>query len=104
MKRLVILSGAGMSAESGIRTFRDMNGLWEEYDVMEVASIEAWHKNPELLLLFYNDRRKQMIESKPNKGHLLLAELERDFDVRIITQNVDDLHERAGSSHVLHLH
>ncbi len=104
MKRLVILSGAGMSAESGIRTFRDMNGLWEEYDVMEVASIEAWHKNPELLLRFYNDRRKQMILSQPNKGHLLLAELEHDFDVRIITQNVDNLHERAGSTHVLHLH
>lgn len=104
MDRLVILSGAGMSAESGIRTFRDMNGLWEEYDVMEVASIEAWYKNPELLLRFYNDRRKQMIESKPNKGHLLLAQLEKIFDVQIITQNVDDLHERAGSSHVLHLH
>ena len=104
MDRLVILSGAGMSAESGIRTFRDMNGLWEEYDVMEVASIEAWHKNPELLLRFYNDRRKQMIESKPNQGHLLLAGIEKNFDVQIITQNVDDLHERAGSSHVLHLH
>jgi len=104
MKRLVILSGAGMSAESGIRTFRDMNGLWEEYDVMEVASIEAWYKNPELLLHFYNDRRKHMIESKPNQGHLLLAELEKNFDVQIITQNVDDLHERAGSTHVLHLH
>lgn len=93
-----------MSAESGIRTFRDMNGLWEEYDVMEVASIEAWYKKPELLLHFYNDRRKQMIESKPNQGHLLLAELEKNFDVQIITQNVDDLHERAGSTHVLHLH
>ena len=104
MKRLVILSGAGMSAESGIRTFRDMNGLWEEYDVMEVASIGAWHKNPELLLRFYNDRRKQMIESKPNQGHLLLAELEKSFNVQIITQNVDDLHERAGSTSVLHLH
>jgi len=104
MDRLVILSGAGMSAESGIRTFRDMNGLWEEYDVMEVASIEAWYKHPELLLSFYNDRRKQMIESKPNQGHLLLAELEKIFDVQIITQNVDDLHERAGSTHVLHLH
>ncbi len=104
MKRLVILSGAGMSAESGIRTFRDMNGLWEEYDVMEVASIEAWNKNPELLIRFYNDRRKQMIESKPNNGHLLLAELEKSFDVQIITQNVDDLHERAGSTNVLHLH
>jgi NAD-dependent deacetylase len=104
MKRLVVLSGAGMSAESGIRTFRDMNGLWEEYDVMEVASIEAWYKNPELLLNFYNDRRKQMMGSKPNQGHLLLAELEKNFDVQIITQNVDDLHERAGSKHVLHLH
>ncbi len=104
MKRLVILSGAGISAESGIRTFRDMNGLWEEYDVMEVASIEAWHKNPELLLRFYNDRRKQMISSQPNRGHLLLAGLEKTFNVQIITQNVDDLHERAGSSHVLHLH
>jgi len=104
MKRLVILSGAGMSAESGIRTFRDMNGLWEEYDVMEVASIEAWYKNPALLLHFYNDRRKQMIESKPNRGHLLLAELEKEYDVQIITQNVDDLHERAGSTNVLHLH
>lgn len=104
MKRLVILSGAGMSAESGIRTFRDMNGLWEEYDVMEVASIGAWHKNPELLLRFYNGRRKQMIESKPNKGHFLLAELEKSFDVQIITQNVDNLHERAGSNNVLHLH
>lgn len=104
MERLVILSGAGMSAESGIRTFRDMNGLWEEYDVMEVASIEAWHKNPELLLRFYNDRRKQMMGSQPNLGHLLLAELEKSIEVQIITQNVDDLHERAGSSHVLHLH
>ncbi len=104
MKRLVILSGAGMSAESGIRTFRDMNGLWEEYDVMEVASIEAWHKNPELLLRFYNDRRVQMLASQPNMGHLLLAELEKSFEVHIITQNVDDLHERAGSTKVLHLH
>src|SRR5674476_476792 len=104
MKRLVILSGAGMSAESGIRTFRDMNGLWEEFDVMEVASIDAWHKNPELLLRFYNDRRKQMIESKPNQGHLLLAELERSFNVQIITQNIDNLHERAGSTSILHLH
>ncbi len=104
MDRLVILSGAGMSAESGIRTFRDMNGLWEEYDVMEVASIEAWHKNPELLLKFYNERRKQMINSQPNRGHLLLAELEKSFDVQIITQNVDNLHEKAGSTQVLHLH
>jgi len=104
MDRLVILSGAGMSAESGIRTFRDMNGLWEEYDVMEVASIDAWYKNPELLLQFYNERRKQMINSQPNRGHLLLAELEKSFDVQIITQNVDNLHEKAGSTQVLHLH
>ncbi len=104
MKRLVILSGAGMSAESGIRTFRDMNGLWEEYDVMEVASIDAWHKHPELLLRFYNDRRIQMIGSQPNQGHLLLADMEKNFEIQIITQNVDDLHERAGSTHVLHLH
>ena len=104
MKRLVILSGAGMSAESGIRTFRDMNGLWEEYDVMQVASIEAWHKNPELILRFYNDRRKQMISCQPNRGHLLLAGLEKSFSVEIITQNIDDLHERAGSTNVLHLH
>ncbi len=104
MKRLVILTGAGMSAESGIRTFRDSNGLWEEYDVMEVASIDGWHKNPELILRFYNERRKQMFSCEPNKGHLLLAELEKHFEVRIITQNIDNLHEKAGSSHVLHLH
>jgi NAD-dependent deacetylase len=81
-----------------------MNGLWEEYDVMEVASIDAWHKNPELLLRFYNDRRIQMIGSQPNKGHIGLAEMEKSFNIQIITQNVDDLHERAGSKHVLHLH
>jgi len=104
MKRLVVLTGAGMSAESGIRTFRDSNGLWEDYDVMEVASIEGWHKNPELLLRFYNERRKQMFNCEPNKGHLLLAALEERYDVRIITQNVDNLHERAGSTQVLHLH
>lgn len=102
--KLVVLSGAGMSAESGIRTFRDMGGLWEEYDVMEVATPEAWHDNPELVQRFYNERRKQLLDCKPNKGHLALAELENDFDVHIITQNVDDLHERAGSSKVLHLH
>jgi NAD-dependent deacetylase len=104
MKKLVVLTGAGMSAESGIRTFRDSDGLWEEYDVMEVASIEGWHKNPELILRFYNERRKQMFECEPNKGHLLLAELENQYDVQIITQNIDNLHERAGSTHVLHLH
>lgn len=103
-KKLVILTGAGMSQESGIRTFRDMGGLWEEYDVMEVATPEAWHRNPELVMRFYNDRRKQLYECEPNAGHLGLVELERDFDVQIITQNVDDLHERAGSSQILHLH
>ena len=104
MKKLVVLTGAGMSAESGIRTFRDSNGLWEEYDVMEVASIEGWHKNPELMLRFYNERRKQMFACQPNRGHLLLAELEKEFEVRIITQNIDNLHEMAGSSSVVHLH
>ena len=104
MKKLVVLTGAGMSAESGIRTFRDSNGLWEEYDVMEVASIEGWYKNPELMLRFYNERRKQMFACEPNKGHRLLAALEDRYDVRIITQNVDNLHERAGSTQVLHLH
>ena len=104
MKKLVILTGAGMSQESGIRTFRDMGGLWEEYDVTEVATPEAWHRNPELVMRFYNDRRKQLYESAPNAGHYGLAELEKDFDVRIITQNIDDLHERACSSKVLHLH
>lgn len=103
-KHLVILSGAGMSQESGIRTFRDMGGLWEEYDVMEVATPEAWHKNPELVMKFYNERRKQLYECSPNAGHTGLAELERFFDVDIITQNIDDLHEQAGSSRVLHLH
>ncbi len=93
-----------MSAESGIRTFRDSNGLWEEYDVMEVASIDGWRKNPELMLRFYNERRKQMFSCEPNKGHLLLAGLEKELDVRIVTQNIDNLHERAGSTRVLHLH
>lgn len=104
MKKLVVLSGSGISAESGIKTFRDMGGLWEEYDVMEVASPQAWQENPELVLRFYNERRKKLLESSPNKGHLGLVELEKYFDVTIITQNVDDLHERAGSNNVLHLH
>lgn len=104
MKKLVVLSGAGMSQESGLRTFRDMGGLWEEYDVTEVATPEAWDRNPELVNRFYNERRRQLQECQPNEGHRLLAELENDFDVRIITQNVDDLHERAGSTRVLHLH
>ncbi len=104
MKKLVVLSGAGMSQESGLRTFRDMGGLWEEYDVMDVATPEAWERDPELVNRFYNDRRKQLIDCEPNQGHKLLAELEQDFDVHVITQNVDNLHERAGSSKVLHLH
>src|SRR5688572_30336978 len=103
-KQLVVLTGAGMSAESGIPTFRDNNGLWENYRIEDVATPEAWERNPELVLDFYDQRRKQILESKPNKGHLILAELEEKFDVHIITQNIDDLHERAGSTHVLHLH
>ena len=103
-KKLVVLTGAGISAESGIATFRDANGLWEGHDVMEVASPEGWRKNPELVLDFYNQRRKNAHTVKPNPAHVALAELESDFDVRIITQNVDDLHERAGSTHIIHLH
>ena len=104
MKKLVILTGAGMSAESGISTFRDSGGLWEQYRIEEVATPQAWEQNPELVLEFYNQRRKQLFEVEPNAGHLALAELEEKYEVRIITQNVDDLHERAGSSWVLHLH
>ncbi len=104
MKNLVVLTGAGMSAESGIRTFRDMGGLWEEFDVMEVASPRAWENNPELVMRFYNERRKKLFEAEPNPGHKGLVELEKYFNVHIITQNVDDLHERAGSKNVLHLH
>jgi len=104
MKNLVILTGAGISAESGLKTFREMGGLWEEYDVAEVATPEAWQRNPELVLRFYNERRKALLEALPNAGHYGLVELEKKFKVRIITQNVDDLHERAGSSDVLHLH
>ncbi len=103
-KKLVVLTGAGISAESGIKTFRDSDGLWEGHDVMEVATPEGWHKNQELVLDFYNKRRQQLKEVQPNLGHQILAELEQDFDVHIITQNVDDLHERAGSTKVLHLH
>jgi NAD-dependent deacetylase len=103
-KKLVVLSGAGISAESGISTFRDAGGLWEGHDVMEVASPEGWLKNPALVLDFYNKRRKQLFEVQPNKAHFITAELEADFDVTVITQNVDDLHERAGSTNVLHLH
>ncbi len=104
MKKLVVLTGAGMSSESGLKTFREMGGLWELYDVTQVASPVAWETNRNLVLRFYNERRKQLLEAQPNAGHRALAELEEDFDVRIITQNVDDLHERAGSTNVLHLH
>jgi len=104
MKKLVVLTGAGMSAQSGIKTFRDSGGLWENYPVHEVASIEGWHKNPRLMLTFYNERRAQLKEVEPNEGHKVLSRLEQFFDVYIVTQNVDDLHERAGSQHVLHLH
>ena len=103
-KKLVISSGAGMSAESGIKTFRDADGLWENYPVMEVASHEGYLRNPALIHKFYNERRLQLVNAQPNAGHLGLVELEKDFDVRVITQNVDDLHERAGSTNVLHLH
>ena len=103
-KKLVVFSGAGMSQESGLRTFREMGGLWEEYDVEDVASIDGWYRNKELVLEFYNQRRKQLLTAEPNKGHYGIAELEKWFDVYVITQNVDDLHERAGSTKVLHLH
>ena len=103
-KKLVVLTGAGISAESGIKTFRDSDGLWEGHNVMDVATPEGWSKNPALVLDFYNQRRKQLKEVEPNLGHQILAELEKEFEVYIITQNVDDLHERAGSSNVLHLH
>lgn len=102
--KLVVLTGAGISAESGLRTFRDSDGLWEGYDIEEVATPRAWRRNPQLVLDFYNMRRRNVLEAKPNAAHLALAELERDFDVHIVTQNIDDLHERAGSSNVLHLH
>ncbi len=104
MKKLVVLTGAGMSAESGLRTFREMGGLWEEYDVYEVASPGGWQRDQAMVLRFYNERRKQLLDTSPNKGHLGLVELEKEFDVSIVTQNVDDLHERAGSSKILHLH
>jgi len=104
MKNLVILTGAGISAESGITTFRDMGGMWEQYNIMEVASPQGWENNKELVLNFYNERRKQLKNVKPNYGHIGLVELEEKYNVQIITQNVDDLHERAGSKNILHLH
>ena len=104
MKTIVVLTGAGMSAESGVKTFRDAGGLWEGHDVMEVASPQGWQANKEMVLEFYNQRRRQLLQVKPNAGHTGLSDLEKHFKVKIVTQNVDDLHERAGSSDVLHLH
>jgi len=103
-KNLVVFSGAGMSAESGISTFRDSGGLWEQYRLEEVATPEAWQRNPALVLDFYNQRRRQVMEARPNKGHEVIAALQEHFNVEVITQNIDDLHERAGSKQVLHLH
>ena len=103
-KNLVILSGAGISAESGIKTFRDAGGLWEGHDVMEVASFDGWLRNPELVMDFYNQRRRQLHQVSPNAGHFAIAALEEEFNVQLITQNVDNLHEKAGSTNVLHLH
>ncbi len=103
-KKLVILTGAGISAESGLRTFRDSDGLWEGYNVTDVATPRAWRKDPQLVLNFYNERRKNVADAKPNAAHFGLAELENDFEVTIITQNIDDLHERAGSTNIIHLH
>ena len=103
-KHIVVLSGAGISAESGLKTFRDSDGLWNGYDVYEVASPEGWNKDPQLVLDFYNARRKDVAAALPNAAHTGLADLEKDFDVTIVTQNIDDLHERAGSTNVLHLH
>ena len=104
MKHIVVLTGAGISAESGIKTFRDANGLWEGHDVMEVATPEGFAANPTLVLEFYNQRRKQLLEVKPNRAHINLAELEKNYKVTIVTQNIDDLHERGGSTNVIHLH
>lgn len=104
MKKIVVLTGAGMSAESGLKTFRDHDGLWHDHRVEDVATPEAWERNMELVLQFYNERRKNLMEARPNAGHLALVRLEEKYEVQIITQNVDDLHERAGSSNVLHLH
>ena len=104
MKNLVVLTGAGMSAESGISTFRDAGGLWDKYPVMQVASAEGYVRDPELVINFYNERRKQLLDVEPNAGHIGLAELEKDFNVTVVTQNVDNLHERAGSTRIIHLH
>lgn len=103
-KKLVFLTGAGMSAESGISTFRDSDGLWEQYRVEDVASIEGYERNPKLVLDFYNQRRKELLNTQPNQGHKDLVKFEKDFDVTVVTQNIDNLHEKAGSSHIIHLH
>jgi NAD-dependent deacetylase len=104
MKKIVVLTGAGISAESGLKTFRDSGGLWEEHRIEDVATFEGWQRNPQMVLAFYNERRKQLLQAEPNTAHKALVRLEQKYDVQIITQNVDDLHERAGSSKVLHLH
>jgi len=104
MKKIVVLTGAGISAESGLKTFRDSDGLWEGYNIEEVATPEAWERNPELVQDFYNMRRKSVLEASPNAAHIALAKLEKKYDVTVITQNIDDLHERGGSSEVIHLH
>ncbi len=104
MKKIVVLTGAGISAESGLKTFRDSDGLWEGYDIQKVATPEAWQQNPQLVQDFYNMRRRDVLAAKPNAAHYALAELEKQYDVTIITQNIDDLHERAGSTNVMHLH
>ena len=104
MKKLVVLSGAGVSAESGIRTFRDSDGLWEEYPVEDVATIDGWYRNPELVTQFYNERRRALEKAQPNEAHKIIGELEQYFEVTVVTQNVDNLHERGGSTHVIHLH
>lgn len=104
MQKLVFLSGAGMSAESGISVFRGADGLWDKFSIEDVASPGGWMRQPKVVLEFYNQRRKQMLESEPNEGHRIIAEMERDYDVTIVTQNIDDLHERAGSTNVLHIH
>lgn len=104
MTKLVVFSGAGMSAESGISTFRDSNGLWENYDIQQVATPEAWERNPALVQRFYNERRKNILEAQPNEAHQYIAKLQDHYDVQVITQNIDDLHERAGNQNVLHLH
>lgn len=103
-KKIVFITGAGISAESGISTFRDSDGLWEKYPVQVVASIEGYHRDPELVINFYNERRKQLLDCKPNGAHLLVAELEKMYDVTVVTQNVDNLHEKAGSTNIIHLH